>query len=259
VERSEWFSGHEPIQKRPNVRKEIARLRRDPLEQFLLAAGFDGFTMLSNDLTRYHEAYRFHYLAMRRYLENMSVVARFRNGPHYTLKHGGKYTQSERKLAEQFRPLRPYLEFDLANCLLHTRILLDRVAGLSRYFLKLRERPSFTSFADHKKFFERRQGGLGEHEAYAEYLRSQTAWFEVPLKQVRDKFLVHAAQSHMRMLGITQASDVHLSIHLPQDPTADKPYRRSKVIFFSPLQMSRQVHDFLVWFNAYGTAALATR
>jgi hypothetical protein len=254
--RPDYILGHEAVGKRPNIRNELRRIKHDPMGPFLIALGDDLDYFVSSDVTRYKDAYNYYYLAMRRYLQNMSVAARFRNGPHYTLKYGGKYTPYERKLASQYKELRPFLEFDMSNCLLHTRILLDRVAGLSRQFLTLPQTPSFTSFSDHKKFFERGKAPLGKHEEYARYIVEHTPWFEMPLKEVRDKFLVHAASKHMRFMGMPNDFEVELIIMLPNAAPPEKPFSKVKVITVNALRMSHDIEAFLTWFASYGTRIL---
>lgn len=252
----DFISGHESIGKRVNIRKELARIRLDPLQPLLKALGVDESVVLSTDISRYQEAYWFYFLAMTRYLQNMSVTVRFQQGAYWVRRSGGKYTPYQKKIAEKYKAMRPYLEFDMANCLIHTRILLDRVASLSRTFLDINPKPSFTSFSDHKKFFERHTNTLPNHEEYACYIRSETDWFDMPLKTVRDKFLVHASPKHMRFMGLPNAHEVELSILLPVGNNPEKPLERMKVIRVNAVRLSYDIEHFLEWFCAYGLKAL---
>jgi hypothetical protein len=249
VETHPTIFGHEPIGRRPNVRRELLRLRRDPLERLLrtLDAGKRGLLSLSNERSRYEDAYWFYYLSLDRFLREMSVAARHRNGPYYVRKYGGKYTPSERRLVAKYKQIAPFLEYDLANCLIHARILLDRVAGLSRSFLSGGRLPSFTSFSDHKKFFEKLNGPYGAHEAYAEHIRIETNWFEMPVKAVRDKFIVHAAPRHWRFLGYGSGSDYELDLTIVVHDN-DKPKMMIRV---NALRLSYDIEKFLEWFSTY--------
>jgi hypothetical protein len=176
--------------------------------------------------SRHEGAYFFYYLSFDRYLRAASIAARYSNEG---LRWGRNLNSKQRRLAEKHRSIRPFLEFDLVNCLLHTRILLDRVAALSRYFLRGQQQlPSFTSFNDHKKFFLRRAQPYGKHEKYAEYIRNHTDWFEMPLKEVRDKFIVHSSPKHLQLLGYLDGGyELHLNIWLPVNPNADKPLEKT--------------------------------
>jgi len=253
---SEFLAGHDPIGRRPNIKQEITRIRRDPLESFVLALD-EAPGLFSSDISRYYEAYSCYVLAMQRFLENMSITARHMNGVHLKRNATSKLTPYQRRLSDKYRTLRPYLEFDIANCLLHTRILLDRVAGLSRRFLRLPRAPSFTSFSDHKKFFERQASPLPQHEDYAEYLRNHTEWFEMPIKMVRDKFVVHASPKHMRFVVLPNSHEVQLTIVQPDKDSPDKPLAKATMIRVNPLRMSYDVEAFLKWFSAYGCTAVS--
>jgi len=257
MKKPEFILGHDPLGRRPNIRVELERIRRDPLHELLHAIGFADHVIVADDRTRYQDAYMFYHLALDRYLHAMSVAARYSNGTRW--RH--KYCANDRKVAEQYRRMAPFLEFDLANCLLHGRILLDRVVGLSRYFLIGENLPSFTSFSDHKKFFTKLVKPYGEHEEYADFIRKNTDWFDMPLKAVRDKFVVHASPKHMRFLGYPGGSDyeLDLTIMLPDREDAEKPFAKVKVILVSPLRLSHDIGYFLNWFCRYGVVALKSR
>jgi hypothetical protein len=149
------------------------------------------------------------------------------------------------------------LEFDFFNCLLHARILLDRTIALSRYFLKENNPPSFGSFSEQKKFFRRRKQPYGSHEEYADHIREKTDWFDMPLKIVRDKFLVHAGPKHMRVFGYPgRGREFGLTIVLPNSPNPDKPLERVKAIVVSIPELARDMESFLKWFCDYGLRML---
>jgi hypothetical protein len=253
-----FLLGHEPLQQRPNIRKELARIRQDPLVQLLKVLGYEGMHVVSNELARYVDAYWFYYFSMDRYLYEMSIAARYSKGPRRVRESGGKqrYTDSQRKLAKQYNAIAKFLEFDLTNCLIHTRILLDRTIALSKRFLFFKRLPSFSSFNDHKKFFARLSEPFGEHEEYAEYIRNNTNWFDMPIKMVRDKFIVHCAPKHMRFLGYpSDGYELDLNIILPDVGNGEKP-PKAKVIRVNVLRMSYDIEEFLKWFNEYGLRAI---
>jgi hypothetical protein len=249
-----FIIGSAPLGRRPNVRRELARIRRDPLRKLLRVVGSDAPKILSDDQSRYEEAFLFYYLSLHRYLHGVSIAARYSNRG---LRWVRRYNLNERRLAEQYKRVRLFLAFDLVNCLLHSRILLDRVAALSRHFLQGQKLPSFTSFNDHKKFFIKLQQPYGKHEEYAEYIREHTTWFDMPLKEVRDKFVVHSSPKHMRFLGYPDGGyELHLNILLPDNPDADRFLENTKMITVNPLRLSYDINHFLKWFCRYGLASL---
>ena len=247
--------GHKAVGKRPNVRRELARVKRDPMRPFFDHLGEGVNPFVSSDISRYCDAYQMYFLAVRRFMTGMSVVTRYMNGAHYTRKYGGKYTPYEREIADKYREIAPYTEFDITNCLIHTRILLDRVSSLSRRFLRGGQLPSFTSFSDHKKFFQRLQAPYGAHEPYAQYLRDHTPWFEMPLKEVRDKFVVHSAPTHSRCVGLPNNWEVELIILRAEGKPPEKPFAKTSPVIVNVLRMTHDIEIFLDWLCDYAIGA----
>lgn len=194
------LQGHDDVGTRLHVRRELSRIRRDPLTRFLKVA----FPTAEQNAPRqrYEEAYALYCLAMERALEQVSTIVRYRKGPYYVRKYGGSYGSGQKRLAAKHRRLRRYLELDFVTCLFVSRILLDRVIALSRRFLSGARLPSFTSFSDHKKFFASTGRLIAGHEAYAAYMRDNTSWFDLPIKFVRDKLLVHPGPRHIKSFTI---------------------------------------------------------
>lgn len=158
----EWRAGHEPIERRINVRAVLSRLRIDPLIPFVSQLSDPRRPRIIHDtISRYQEAYQFYYLSLERFLPEMSLAIRWSNGPYYVRKYGGRYTHGQARLAKRFNAISRYLPLDFFNCLLHARMLVDRVVSLSRYFLKGPNLPSFTSFNEHKKFFQHLRRSYG--------------------------------------------------------------------------------------------------
>lgn len=248
-------SGHEPLPQRINVRNEIRRLAQDPMRQFLDTVQPERTVMIQNAAVRYEEAYRCFYLSVKRYLPAMSLAIRWHNGPRWALRYGDKYTPSERKVADRYNEVAPYLDLDFYACLLWARILLDRTISLSRYFIEEPERPSFTSFNQHRRFFLRQSMPYGRHEAYAAYFREETGWFEEPLKLVRDKFVVHASPAHGKFLAFPgPGNELSLTIFIAED--SEKPLDKVRLLQIGIPQLAREVHEFLSWYADYAQAAL---
>src|SRR5271157_1330941 len=79
----------------------------------------------------------------------------------------------------------------------------------------------------------------------------------MPLKEVRDKFVVHSSPKHMRFLGYPSGGyELDLNIILPAGENGEKPFARVKVIRVNALRLSYDVEAFLNWFCDYGLTAL---
>ena len=214
--------------------------------------------MLQNEFSRYGETYYFYFLCLDRFFHEMSLAVRWSKGSYWTRRGGGKYTDAERKLAREYNKVARFLELDFFNCLLYARMLLERTIALSRHFLKNGNLPSFTSFNDHKEFFLRLKHPFGKHEEYAEYIRSHTEWFDMPLKLVRYKYLVHSGPRHMRVFGCPPGhTELGLMILVPAGPDPSKPLERVKSINVSIPQLAREIEQFLMWFRDYGLKVIA--
>lgn len=253
------MEGHSDTGMRLNVRRELRRIADDPLAGYLERAYPKADPAGARE--RYEEAYRLYSLAMRRALEQVSTTVRFRKGPYYALKHGGKYGPRQRQLAKKYWTNIPFLELDMVTCLLQTRILLDRAISLSRRFLTGPELPSFTSFAEHKKFFASGKRVPG-HSSYARYMIYSTSWFDVPIKFVRDKLLVHHGPRHFRGFGIPgwgHEDDLVWYFRVEASSASIGAEKRSafpRIIRVNVLRLSYDVEGFLRWFSAYGIKAL---
>lgn len=239
-----------------NVRNQLRRLRDDPLYPFLECLHSTREPRFWEDeIERYQMAYWFYYLSLERLLPEMSLAARWRNGPYWARREQRKYTDSERKLAERYNAIARYVECDFINCVIHARILLDRVASLSSAFLTGSKLPSFTSFAKHRKFFLKMTDLRGDHDEYAICIRSRTDWFDV-LKNVRDKFIVHLGPKHRKLWAIPYGSrEVDLTLIL--DPMRNPPPGHTLVMSIPSLV--QEVDEFLQWFAAYGMRSLGMK
>jgi len=196
------------------------------------------------DVARYLEAYSLYAAGMERALEQLSTAARFRKGPYYVLKYGGKYGPGQRKLAAKASKLRRFFDLDVFSSIMFARILLDRAIALSRSFFRGERLPSFTSFSEHKKFLAK-----GNHDvpnAYADHLIRCTGWFGVPLKLVRDKFIVHAGPAYVRMDTIPWTGDDMLITFVPRKGGFDER------VGLNMVTLSYEIEEFLKWFAKYG-------
>jgi hypothetical protein len=247
--------GHQPLQTKINVTKELKRLRRDPLGDLIVAMGKTPNFVIQDEISRYLETYYFFYLCIDRFLHEMSIARRWDQSVYYTNKYGDKYTPSQRIIANKYNLIHQFIELDFFTCIIYARMLLDRAISISRHFIKGQTLPSFTSFNDHKKFFLRLKTQYGQFEEYAKYIREETEWFNMPLKIVRDKFIVHQGPQHIRNIG-SAGFGPELFIMIPDEEAGSKDFSRVKPILLNIPQLAHDVHSFLTWFNKYGLSSL---
>ena len=235
---------HPPVNMRMNLRKEIKRIKQDPMSRYLKVAYPK--TELGGTKSRYEESYYLYTKAMERAMEQVSVLVRYRKGPFYVRKYGGTYGPRQKQLAAKWRQLHPFSGLDINTCIIQTRVLLDCTIGLSRAFLIGSNLPSFTSFNEHKKFFIKHPDVLPKHDEYVNYIVNKTDWFDMPLKIIRDKFIVHSGPKHMKALTIGWESD-DLTLHVFALEA-----KMSKSIDINIWRLSYDVESFLKWFARYG-------
>ncbi len=248
--------GNDPVDERLNVAKETARFRRDPLEPLLTALDENGSLVVHGDTGRYYRAYDFYALCIERVLSHISIGRRFQSEVRHN--YGGRRPLSKRQkeISRQYRSQRAFFELDYTNYVIHARILLDRTIGLSRRFLKGPELPSFTSFADHKKFLAKRPRALGKaHRDYVHRIVNRTSWFDMPLKMVRDKLVVHTPPKHFLMMGYPSHHDLEM-LFIPADKDKKDLFSQSTILKLSVRRLARDIEDFLTWYNRYALAAL---
>ena len=254
-----WLQGNVPVEERLCLSQELDMFRQNPLVPLIRKLDRAERTPLIHDeLDRCSEAYYFYYLCLERYLSEMWVAIQWEKGPRWVRGRGQKYGSRQRRIADNYHQQKRFLLLDFFNCLLHARILCDRTISLSRYFLDEKVVPSFGSFHDHKKFFQQFRKPYGRHEEYAAYFRERTEWFDMPLKPVRDKYLVHSGPKHMRILGYARESenDLQLTIVIPDGPDVRRPLERVKVVEVSLRRLAREIREFLEWFSSYGLRVL---
>ena len=244
--------GHSPVTDRLNVRDEFRRFSTDPLSGYLAAVGNDDVAFILDEIGRYRQAYSRYTLCLDRVLDHCSVARRWdRELRHHQARV--RYSARQKQIAQKMKSTGPYQELDYQNLIIHACILLDRAVSLSRRFLRGSDLPSFTSFAQHKKFLKKHPAFLeGRHRDYAYRVTRETDWFEVPLKVLRDKYLMHSAERHMAFLGWSTEKQWDLEmITVISTSAREFSLRNAKMIVFSPRRLARDVDAFLSWFSGY--------
>lgn len=244
--------GHKAISDRLNVRKESRRFGKDPLENLIHTIGDEHAAFSKGDIGRYLQAYSWYILCLKRCLEHISVARRGDAELRYHPRNE-KYSKRQKQISVKRNTLGPYLELDYQNLIIHACILLDRTITISRRFLSGGNLPSFTSFNKHIEFLSKKPGALGTtHEEYQEKLSSSSEWYSIPIKVLRDKYLMHSSEQHMAFFGWGESNwDLEMITMIPAKLNQEKPLEKVKVICFTPRQLARDVEGFLTWFSSY--------
>ena len=246
--------GNAPVDSPLNTEREIQRFRRDPLEPLLNHLGES--LVIHGESGRYYRAYDFYALSLERVLRHISIGRRFQSQvrPHYG--GGRRLTDGQKAISKLYRQQRPFFELDFTNYLIQARILMDRTIAFGRQFLEGNRLPSFTSFADHKKFLKRLPDALAErHKPYRGHITNQTEWFDMPLKFVRDKLMVHTSPKHFLFLVYPSHHDLEM-MFVPAQRERPDDLNASTCLKFSARRLARDIEGFLDWYNEYALAAV---
>lgn len=251
-----FVDGNASVAEPFELKKEIALFKDDPMDPFIKVIS-PNVEMLSNDASRYKEAYLFYFLSLKRYFTDMYYAKIWDQKLKWVHRDRKKYSPTQRKVLPKVYQHNDYLELDFADCILHGRILCDRTISLSSYFLVGPKLPSFTSFSDHKKFLVKNRTIGQQHEEYATFIESNTGWFEKSLKQVRDKYVVHTAQKHMKFYGYATDQDLSMVLFLPEGPPG-KELSKVQPVNISIRRLARDVRGLLIWFASYALRNIPT-
>jgi hypothetical protein len=254
MKQTKWIDRNDHMHQRLNIKQQINQLSVNPLIPLLIkikGSEQEVYGFYSDEISRYVDAFHLYHLSLKRFLPELSYMMRWNKSLRYV--KGREYSAGQRKLAENYHSTKHFFALDFFNCLVHARILMDRIAGVSRSFISGTNVPSFTSFSDQKKFFQKQTQPYGAHEEYALYMKENTSWFDL-LKDVRDHFVVHHGPSHSSNFGYNPDGwDMTLTLQIPNYPVDGK---LKNVIIFSVPQMAHDIQTFLIWFNKYGLQTL---
>lgn len=245
--------GHKPVTETLNVKKEIKRFEKDPVEGLIDRIQDKDSLFIFDDVGKYIQAFSWYKLSLKRCLEHISIARRADSELRYHPRNQ-KYSNRQKQIAERYKTIAPYLEIDYKNMIIYTCILLDRVIGISRRFLHCSTLPSFTSFNKHINFFEKHRGTLvDEYKKYGEKIVECNSWYKIPIKVLRDKYLMHSSEKHVSFFGWTETSwDLEMITVISANPIQEELLKKVKIISFSPRRLARDVEKFLTWFAVYG-------
>jgi hypothetical protein len=85
-------------------------------------------------------------------------------------------------------------DLDYEDFLIHSKILLDRIAFLMHHLLADAQLPSRSFTAQRKYLLSPEHNPYKLGEKYASYVRRRMNWFEPLLKEYRDQFVVHSVK-----------------------------------------------------------------
>lgn len=238
-----------------NLDFEIKRFRIDPLSSLIEFLGVDKL-LVQGDIGAYYRAFHFYALSLERVLCDISLSRRFRNQVQPFYGGGRKFTQYQLSISRKYRNQRKFFELDFTNYLIHARILLDRTIRISRRFLSGKNLPSFSSFSAHKKFFKKHPYAFKKtHPEYTKRIVKKTDWFDMPIKAIRDKLIVHNPPEHFPFLGAPNDHDLEYLFILKREEKHAH-FGNAKWISFSARRIARDVEEFLYWYNSYALAVL---
>ncbi len=244
--------GHEPVLESLNVHSESKRFGIDPLEPIINQLKDSAAITFYGDIGRYLEAFSSYSLCIERCLNHVSLRRRFRNELEYH-PHYKPYSRRQTQIANKIKLFGQYLELDYQNLIIHACILLDRTIAISRRFIFSSIKPSFTSFSKHIDFFSK-NSDLVEKELkeYHSIIISCLDWYTIPLKLIRDKYLMHSAERHMSIFGWGKSKwDLEMITVIPAKLKQEKLLERVKFICFSSRRLAREIESFLNSFAGY--------
>jgi len=245
--------GHRPVTKSLNLRNEMRRFRTDPLARYVESIADKQAMRFRGDTGRYSQGFAWYSLCLGRTLEHCSVVRRWNSELRW---HPAavKYSPRRQAISAKQREIGPYQDLDYQNLIIHACILLDRTIALSRRFLSGTNLPSFTSFAKHKDFLKKNRSAFRRtHSEYVDHIATRTDWFEVPLKVLRDKYLMHSAERHFSFFGWSGPGnwDLEMITTIAQRADQESPISQGKCIIFTPRRLARDMESLLSWFSDY--------
>ena len=90
---------------------------------------------------------------------------------------------------------------------------------------------------------------------YVQQIVQHTDWFEMPLKFVRDKLLVHTPPRHFLFLGYPSHHDLQMTF-IPAQREKSDALNGALCLRFSVRRLARDIERFLKWYNEYALATL---
>ncbi len=247
--------GHLPVDESLVLSKELKLLHIEEFESLLsLLPGCDN-PILTGDVDRCFEAYALYALSAERYLREFKISLRYHSGAGLKLKSGAKFSDGEQRAAKEFHSIKKYIWLDFTGTIIYARILLDKIAVLSRYLVDEPAQWPTRSFAEQCKKFKVLDHSFNKDDPYVKYVSEKTDWFEIPLKLIRDDYIVHRSRPHLAFNGLhwgenNRFTDLNFMV-LNHELKGVQAH-----VIISIRRLIRDIHEFLNWFSGYGKAQL---
>lgn len=101
-------------------------------------------------------------------------------------------TPSDKIVLQEYNAMLEQLRLDIETYIIYSRALMDKIA-LTAWLVIRDAQLSHRSFSDQKDWLKKPVNiPYMKNESYASLVRDRTNWFNIGLKFVRDKFVVHA-------------------------------------------------------------------
>lgn len=252
---NEMICGNKPVEEPLNIKREISRFQNNPLDPLIEFIGVSEL-IKHGDIGRYYRSFEFYAFSLERVLRAISVGRRFQRQvqPYYGCSQ--KFSPLQKNISRQYREQRKFFELDFTNYLIHARILMDRIVGISRRFLEGSRLPSFSSFNSHKKFLRNNAKAFASaHSEYFDKIVKNTEWFDMPIKAIRDKMLIHTPPEHFLFLGYPNDHDLEMIFILRKEREHEQ-FGNSRWVSFSVRRIARDIEEFLIWYNSYALNAI---
>ena len=238
--------------------KELKLLHVDEFESLLSILPGCSSPILVGDVDRCFEAYLLYALSAERYLRELKILLKYQSGAGFKLKSTAKFSDKESKTAKEYHKIKKYIKLDLTNTIIRARILLDKIAVLSRYLADTPDQWPVRSFADQCKKFKSDGHSFNKEDPYVKYICKETGWFEIPLKLIRDDYIVHRSKPHLAHDGLHWGENNQFTdlIFVVMNHELNGEYAH---VIFSIRRLIRNLHEFLTWFSGYGKDQLYQR
>ncbi len=245
-EHPDFVFGHESVAEPLNVKRELSKYYINPLESNLVKFQKEE-TILLDEINRFRQSYDWYILSLERVICATSVARRAQQELRY-LSRNRQYSARRKIISHKYREMSKYMELDFQNLIFHSCLVLNRSLTASRPLFSSGKQPSFTSFSKHREFFKINRFENSSLNMYADYMQNDTAWFDIPLLLLRDKYLMHAIDPHMAFLGWPDNWNLELCIVIPIKAKLDN----IKVIRFNPRRLARDIHQHFCQIKYFG-------
>lgn len=154
------------------------------------------------------------YSCLERLLTEASLSRRHER-IYWKIRYHEKLTERELLFSKKCNEKCKYITLDYENFILHTKIYFDGMAYITKFFFNFEKKPSNKSFSEHRKFFLRDENIPYYDEVYASKIRNDLAWWDIFIKFIRDKLIIHRTMKHLKSITYQGAGDNIAILYFP--------------------------------------------